>query len=72
METPKKKTWAREAAFAMIIGCGFLANSGKTEELNIVVWPVTIFSLAAFGFKQPPVDGWMRGRPTQPLDGGRS
>lgn len=59
-----KKTWSRETAFAMILGCAFLAYSGKTEELNIVVWPVTIFTLSAYGFKQPSVDSWMRGKPS--------
>lgn len=58
MET--KKTWAREVAVALMIGCAVLAYSDKVEELNIVVWPITIFSLAAFGFKQPSVDSWMR------------
>jgi hypothetical protein len=44
----------------MIIGCAVLAYQDKTEELEIVVWPVTIFSLAAFGFRQPTVSSWMR------------
>jgi len=57
---PKVKTWARETAFAMLVGCAVLAYNGQSEELEIVVWPVTIFSLAAFGFRQPAVDGWMR------------
>ena len=55
-----KKTWARETAFAMFLGCAFLAYNGQVEELNIVIWPSTIFGLAAFGFKQPGVDQWMR------------
>ncbi len=54
------KTWARETSLAMIIGCGLLAYQGKAEELEIVVWPVTIFSLAAYGFRQPAVSNWMR------------
>lgn len=53
------KTYSREVATAMFIGCGVLAALGKTEELAIVIWPVTIFGLAGFGFKQPAVSGWM-------------
>lgn len=55
-----KKTWARETAFLMFVGCALLAYNGQSEELNIVIWPTTIFGLAAFGFKQPPVEQWMR------------
>lgn len=56
----EKKTWARETAFAMFLGCALLAYNGQSEELGIVIWPVTIFGLAAFGFRQPSVDSWMR------------
>lgn len=56
----KKKTWSRETAFAMILFLCFLAYQGKVEELEILVWPFTIFTLAAYGFRQPAVDGWMR------------
>ena len=59
-EEPKKKTWSRETAWAMLLGCFFLAGSEQTEELEIVIWPTTIFTLAAFGFRQPVVNDWMR------------
>ena len=58
----EKRTWSRQTAWALIIGCAALAYSGKTEELSLVIWPTTIFSLAAFGFRQPAVGDWMRGR----------
>ena len=68
MKAPKK-TWAREAAFAMFLGCAYLAYNGQIEELNIVIWPTTIFGLSAFGFKQPSVDSWMRGKSSQSTNG---
>ena len=61
-ETPKVKTWSRETAWAMMLGCFFLAGSGQPEVLEIVIWPTTIFTLAAFGFRQPVVNDWMRTR----------
>lgn len=57
-----KKTWARETSFAMIVGLAVLAYGDKIEQLEILVWPVTVFSLAAFGFQQPTVSDWMRSR----------
>jgi NADH:ubiquinone oxidoreductase subunit 5 (subunit L)/multisubunit Na+/H+ antiporter MnhA subunit len=36
----------------------YLGYTGQTEELSIVVWPFITFALAAFGFKQPPVEGF--------------
>lgn len=59
-----KKTWARETAIVMFLGCALLAYNKQTEELNIVIWPTTIFGLAAFGLRQPAVDGWMRSKPS--------
>ena len=56
----EKKTWSREVAFGMFLGCALLALNGKVEELRIVIWPVTTFGLAAFGFRQPVVGEWMR------------
>ena len=56
------KTWSREVAFSMILGCALLAWNGQSEELEIVIWPVTTFALAAFGMRQPVVSEWMRGR----------
>ena len=67
--TPPKKTWARETAFAMFLGCALLAYNGQTEELNIVIWPTTIFGLSAFGFKQPSVDSWMKSKSPQSPNG---
>lgn len=62
--TPTKKTWARETAFAMFLGCALLAYNGQSEELNIVIWPTTIFGLAAFGLRQPAVAEWVRPKPS--------
>ena len=58
---PRGRTWSRELAVVMIVGCVYLAALGQTEELDIVIWPTTVFTLAAFGFRQPAVGDWMRG-----------
>ena len=56
--TKPKKTWTREVAM-ILLGCLiYLGFNGQTEELSIVVWPFTVFAMAAFGFKQPTVEGY--------------
>ena len=68
----RTKTWSREVSVALMIGLGALAYNDKTDLVEILVWPVTTFSLAAFGFQQPVVSEWMRGRSSQSANGGRS
>ena len=66
------KTWSRQTAWVLMAGCAFLAFNNQIEVLAIVIWPVTMFALPAFGFKQPAVDSWMRGsQPDQSPNGGR-
>ena len=60
MSQPKVRTWSRQTAFCMFLGCGLLAYNGQIEELKIVIWPVAIFGLAAFGLRQPTVASWMQ------------
>jgi hypothetical protein len=55
---PKKRTWSREVAVLLLVCLMYLGYTGQTEELSIVVWPFITFALAAFGFKQPPVEGF--------------
>lgn len=56
MEKPKK-TWSREVSTVLLFFLLFLAYKGQTEELEILIWPFTVFSMAAFGFKQPVIEG---------------
>lgn len=58
------KTWSREVSVALMIGLGALAYNEKTELVEILVWPITTFSLASFGFRQPIVGEWMRRKPS--------
>lgn len=46
------KTYSRELSLCMMVFVGWLAYQGMTQELEILVWPVTLFSMASFGFKQ--------------------
>ena len=54
----KKRTWSREIAAGLLVCLVYLGYKGQTEELSIVVWPFTVFAMAAFGFKQPTVEGY--------------
>ncbi len=65
----QNKTWARELALAMWLFAGYLAYSGMTNELELWIWPTTVITLPAFGFRQPVVGDWMRGRSSQSLNG---
>jgi hypothetical protein len=72
MPTTTTKTWSRQTAWVLMLGCVFLAANGQTEELAIVIWPVTMFALPAFGFRQPAVDSWMqRSQSSESSHGGR-
>jgi len=54
----KSKTWKRETALALLLFVGVLAYEEKTEELEVLAWPVFLFAGAAFGMawatKQAP------------------
>jgi len=54
----KKRTWSREISVGLLVCLVYLGYKGQTEELSIVVWPFTVFAMAAFGFKQPTVEGY--------------
>lgn len=62
----KRKTWSRELAVSLMLFLCYLAYDGKTEEAAILVWPFTIFSMAAFGFKQPAVEDFMSRNRNEP------
>jgi hypothetical protein len=52
MPTTTTKTWSRQTAWVLMAGCAFLAFNNQIEVLAIVIWPVTMFALPAFGFRQ--------------------
>jgi hypothetical protein len=73
MPVTKSRTWSRQVACVLILGCFYLGANNQAEVLQIVIWPVTVFTLAAFGLRQPAVASWMRGsQPTESPNGGRS
>lgn len=49
------KTWSRETAVTLLIFLCYLGYVGSVEVLSILAWPFVIFSMAAFGLKQPAV-----------------
>ena len=57
MET--KKTWQREVAAVLFIALIYLGYQEQTAELEILVWPFTVFGMAAFGLKQPSVQTFL-------------
>lgn len=68
----KVKTWSREFAFLMWCGLGWIIYNDQVEMAGILVWPITIFTLASFGMRQPSVGDWMRGRSSFTANGGWS
>jgi hypothetical protein len=48
----KGKTWSREVALSLMVYLGYMGYIGDTPLVEVLVWPVTMFSMAAFGFKQ--------------------
>jgi hypothetical protein len=60
MQLTKSRTWSRQVACVLIAGCFYLGANNQTEVLEIVIWPVAVFTLAAFGLRQPAVASWMR------------
>jgi hypothetical protein len=60
MQLTKSRTWSRQVACVLILGCFYLGAYNQTEVLEIVIWPVTVFVLAAFGLRQPAVASWMQ------------
>jgi len=71
-ENTMTKTWSRELAIVMWLCLGFLMYNDQTEMADIVVWPITIFSMAAFGFKQPAITDRLRGKSSELPDWRRS
>ena len=69
-QTPKKKTWQREVSAVLLCFLMYLAWAGSTEELEILVWPFTLFSFAAYGFKQPTVESYMGNRTQKVIQNG--
>lgn len=67
-EEKRTKTWSREVATVLFVGCGVLAYEGKSEELSVVTWPATVFGLSAFGLKQESVKNLMNRNPTDGLE----
>lgn len=59
------KTWARETFWAMLIFLAYLTVGGDKELLEILVWPIFTFGLAAFGMKQEAVLELAKGRGTK-------
>lgn len=45
----KCKTWKREISVLMLLFLCYLSFQGQTTELEILVWPFTIFAGASFG-----------------------
>lgn len=45
----KEKTFKREFAVSICIGLGFVVYSGDIEMVKALIWPVTMFTLGAFG-----------------------
>lgn len=43
------KTWKREVAVALFLALGVLVYNDKTEMVELLVWPVTVFAVGAFG-----------------------
>lgn len=50
-----KKTYSRETFWIMMFWLGYLTFRENTELVEILIWPVMTFGLAAFGFKQSVV-----------------
>ena len=57
-----KRTWSRELSLAMILGICVLIYFDKADMVELVLWPVVTFTLPAFGFKQPALEAWMKGK----------
>lgn len=39
-------------ALSLMVYLGYMGYVGDTPLVEVLVWPVTMFSMAAFGFKQ--------------------
>lgn len=54
-----KKTWQREVAAVLFMALIYLGYQEQTAELEILVWPFTVFGMAAFGLKQSSVQAYL-------------
>ena len=64
MKEKIRKTYSRETFWTMIVFVGYLSYRGDVETVNLLVWPIMTFGLAAFGFKQEVIQDFVKSRKT--------
>lgn len=58
------KTYARETFWIMIVYVGYVGFMGNLALVELLIWPVMTFGLAAFGFKQEVVQDFIKSKKT--------